>query len=217
MLGTRIRRCPTVTSSAAQNPRKHPRQRRSRATVEKILTAAAQVLAEEGLTATTDRIAIRAGVSIGSLYQYFPNKGALMLELARRHMAEAANLLDHALRPGRPSSVWLPDAVAAVATLHQDGDLHRVLYDHAASTTALAETFEQVNQALRTRVEDLLVAERDLTEPSTTAQVLVALVESLTHRLVGTTDPQTLAREVTRAAMGYLDACSTGKPSVTPC
>ncbi|WP_353957073.1 helix-turn-helix domain-containing protein [uncultured Ornithinimicrobium sp.] len=73
-----------AASTAAQNPRKQPQQRRSRATVDKILAAAAQVLAEEGDGATTDRIAARAGVSIGSLYQYFPNKGALMLELARR-------------------------------------------------------------------------------------------------------------------------------------
>lgn len=71
-----------AASTAAQNPRKQPQQRRSRATVDKILAAAAQVLAEEGDGATTDRIAARAGVSIGSLYQYFPNKDALLLELA---------------------------------------------------------------------------------------------------------------------------------------
>ena len=165
-----------AASTAAQNPRKQPQQRRSRATVDKILAAAAQVLAEEGDGATTDRIAARAGVSIGSLYQYFPNKGALMLELARRHMAAAGEVLDHVLRLGRPRSVWLPEAVAAVAALHEDGDLHRVLYDHAASTPALAEAFEQTNEALRSRVEELLRAETDLADPGTTAQVLVGLV-----------------------------------------
>ena len=202
-----------AASTAAQNPRKQPQQRRSRATVDKILAAAAQVLAEEGDGATTDRIAARAGVSIGSLYQYFPNKGALMLELARRHMAAAGEVLDHVLRLGRPRSVWLPEAVAAVAALHEDGDLHRVPYDHAASTPALAEAFEQTNEALRSRVEELLRAETDLADPGTTAQVLVALVESLTHRLVGTTDADTLAREVTRAANAYLNAaCASPRP-----
>ncbi|MGO0578039.1 TetR/AcrR family transcriptional regulator [Ornithinimicrobium panacihumi] len=195
-----------AVSPAAQDPRKRPQQRRSRATVEKILAAAAHVLAEEGTSATTDRIAARAGVSIGSLYQYFPNKGALILELARLHMAQAGEVLDHVLRPGRPRSVWLPEAVAAVAAMHEDGDLHRVLYDHAASTPALAEAFEQTNEALRARVEELLRAEEHLADPGTTAQVLVALVESLSHRLVGTTDFHTLAREVTRAAAAYLDA-----------
>ena len=113
-----------AATTIAQDPRKRPQQRRSRATVERILTAAAQVLVEDGLSATTDRIAIRAGVSVGSLYQYFPNKGALILELARRHMADSAAVLDDVLRPGRPSAEWLPDAVQAVATLHEDGDLH---------------------------------------------------------------------------------------------
>lgn len=195
-----------AASATAETPRKRPQQRRSRATVGKILAAAAQVLAEEGPSATTDRIAVRAGVSIGSLYQYFPNKGALVLELARRHMAEAGDLLAHVLRPGRPMTVWLPEAVAAVAKLHEDGDLHRILYDHAASTPALAEAFEQTNEELRMRVEELLVAEGVMTEPGTTAGVLVALVESLTHRLAGTIDADILAREVTRAATAYLDA-----------
>lgn len=201
-----------AATTIAQDPRKRPQQRRSRATVERILTAAAQVLAEEGASATTDRIAARAGVSIGSLYQYFPNKGALMLELARRHMAQAGDLLDHVLRPGRPRTVWLPEAVAAVAALHEDGDLHRVLYDHAASTPALAEAFGQTNETLRLRVEELLATEAGLAEPGVTAQVLVALVESLTHRLVGTTDAATLAREVTRAATAYLDAACAAPP-----
>lgn len=191
------------------NPRKQPQQSRSRATVEKILAAGTQVLVEEGLAATTDRIASRAGVSVGSLYQYFPNKGALALELARRHMTESADLLGHVLRPGRPSTIWLPEAVAVVASLHEHGDLHRVLYDYAASTPALTETFEKINRALSDQVEELLVAERDLAEPAMTAQVLVALVESLTHRLVGTMDPETLANEVTRAATAYLDAAFT--------
>ncbi len=201
---------------AAQSPRKQPQQERSRATVEKILAAGAQVLAEEGLTATTDRIARRAGVSVGSLYQYFPNKGALVLELARRHMNESVDQLGHALRPGRPGNEWLPEAVSVVASLHDEGDLHRVLYDYAASTPDLSDTFGAMNHALRGQVEDLLVAERQMAEPATTAQVLVALVESLTHRLVGTTDADTLTREVTRAATAYLDAASNSPRDVGP-
>jgi len=70
-------------------PRKTPRQQRSRATVEAVLTAAAQVFEARGYAAgTTNRIAERAGVSVGTLYQYFPNKEAIAVALLERHLAE---------------------------------------------------------------------------------------------------------------------------------
>ena len=82
-----------------------------------------------------------------------------------------------------------------------------------ARLTARVRELEQTNEALRSRVEELLRTETDLADPGTTAQVLVALVESLTHRLVGTTDADTLAREVTRAANAYLNAaCASPRP-----
>lgn len=66
--------------------RKSPRQARSQATVEAILTAAARILTKEGFEAlTTNRVATVAGVSVGSLYQYFPNKEALVRALCERH------------------------------------------------------------------------------------------------------------------------------------
>jgi len=68
--------------------RRRPRQARSRATYDSILEAAAQVLARDGAAAlTTNRVAERAGVSIGTLYQYFPDKAAIVLAAARRELA----------------------------------------------------------------------------------------------------------------------------------
>ena len=68
--------------------RKQPRQRRARATVDAILEAAARILVESGYaSASTNRIAERAGVGIGSLYEYFPGKEAIFAELRRREMA----------------------------------------------------------------------------------------------------------------------------------
>jgi AcrR family transcriptional regulator len=67
-------------------PRKKPRQNRSQTTVDVILDATAHVLVHEGYDRTsTNRVALRAGVSIGSIYQYFPNKEALVGELVDRY------------------------------------------------------------------------------------------------------------------------------------
>jgi len=69
----------------ANRPRKTPRQARSLATVEVILDATARLLVDEGYEqATTNRIAERAGVSIGSLYQYFPNRESVVAAVAHR-------------------------------------------------------------------------------------------------------------------------------------
>ena len=71
-------------------PRKSPAQERSRATVEAILQAATYILRRRGYAAlTTNAIAERAGVNIASLYQYFPNKEAVFVELCRRHAEES--------------------------------------------------------------------------------------------------------------------------------
>jgi AcrR family transcriptional regulator len=71
------------------SPRKTPQQERSRATVEALLEATADILVRDGYAKlTTNRIADRAGVNIASLYQYFPGKDAIVAELRRRHGSE---------------------------------------------------------------------------------------------------------------------------------
>jgi len=83
--------------SGAENRRKNPAQRRSRATVEIVLEAAAQLLESGGERGfNTNAVAERAGVSIGTLYRYFPDKQAILTALARREM-EAVNAATVAL------------------------------------------------------------------------------------------------------------------------
>src|SRR5579864_4857779 len=79
---------------AATTPRKLPSQKRSQDTVAALLEATARVLERDGFDrASTNRIAEAAGVSIGSLYQYFPSKEALVAALVERHMAEMRRVL----------------------------------------------------------------------------------------------------------------------------
>jgi AcrR family transcriptional regulator len=74
--------------------RRVPTQARSRARVQRLLDTAEELLAAEGAEAlTTTRVAEEAGVSVGSLYQYLPDKGAIVEALARRYLAEFEALM----------------------------------------------------------------------------------------------------------------------------
>src|SRR5271163_4316862 len=75
--------------------RRKPKQRRSRQTVEAVLGAVVRVLKREGPDAvTTNRVAEVAGLSIGSVYQYFPDKRAIFVALHRRHIQEVDRLIE---------------------------------------------------------------------------------------------------------------------------
>lgn len=111
-------------------PRKRPRQSRSRATVDALLEAATCILVREGYArATTNRIAERAGVNVASLYQYFPNKDALLQELLRRHLLErhaaVRNLLAGADLRG-PRATLRAIVEAGIAEHAVAPELHRV-------------------------------------------------------------------------------------------
>ena len=80
-----------MTSESSQNQRRRPRQARSRATWEAIVEAAAQILEQYGAAAfNTNAVAERAGVSIGTLYQYFPDKQAILAAAAKRELSDGS-------------------------------------------------------------------------------------------------------------------------------
>ncbi|WP_223190346.1 TetR/AcrR family transcriptional regulator [Nonomuraea terrae] len=135
-------------------PRKQPRQQRSRETVAAILEAAAQLFQRHGYgETTTNKIAERAGVSIGSLYQYFPNKDALLVALAENCLAEVEGHVSEVFsqageeRPGLHG--LLTELVRRVADLHTDRPaLHRLLYDLSPRTPGLVARFRAAEQRM---------------------------------------------------------------------
>jgi AcrR family transcriptional regulator len=112
-------------------PRKAPQQGRAKSTVDAILIAMARVLVAEGFDAlTTNRVAELAGVSVGSLYQYFPSKESLLAALYRHVRAQRLATIGDALvsAGGHPIAEAAPIiARAAVEAYAEDPSLDRAL------------------------------------------------------------------------------------------
>jgi AcrR family transcriptional regulator len=173
-------------------PRKRPLQARAQRTVEVVLRAAAQVFARRGYAgATTNHIAERAGVSVGSLYEYFPSKDAILVALTEAHMREGEAVLARAageiLGRGLPLADTIRHLVKAMVELHgQDRDLHRVLFEEAPLPRTLRALLAEMEDRITDRVELLLRSRPEVTvaDPALAAAVVVKTVEALTHNLV---------------------------------
>jgi AcrR family transcriptional regulator len=141
-----------ILSTRIQKPdpsmRKQPRQARSKATVEAIVTAAARILGDQGWAGfTTNKVAEIAGVSIGSLYQYFPDKLSLIDAIRHQHLAECLSALKKATTDKKPLALFVEDLVCSIMTIHSNNPgLHRVLLDEAPRS----EPFTDPNSAFET-------------------------------------------------------------------
>ncbi|MER8518988.1 TetR family transcriptional regulator [Mesorhizobium sp. M0643] len=120
--------------SSRISSRKQPKQARSAELVAAILQAAVQVLAREGAQRfTTARVAEKAGVSVGSLYQYFPNKAAILFRLQSDEWRQTTDLLRDILEDVRkPPLERLRDLVHAFLRSECDEAAVRVALDDAA-------------------------------------------------------------------------------------
>jgi AcrR family transcriptional regulator len=172
------------------NPRKLPQQDRSRLTVEAILEATTHILTQEGYDkANTNRIAERAGISIGSLYQYFPNKESLMAALIEQHSNEIAQLMESKLKDlsDAPLEIAIPALIKAVIAAHAiDPCLHQVLSEEIPRSER-----SQQGQKADERIAELLRAYlarwNDSIRPQNlemTVFILMRTIESLCHSAV---------------------------------
>ena len=169
-------------------PRKRPRQERSKVTVDTILAATARVLVKKGFDGlTTNAVASAAGVSIGSLYQYFPSKEALVAALIEQHIEEMQQALFSEMT--RVAQLPMAQAVRALIELtiraHSiEPELHRVLTEQVPRVGRLARLAE-ADSICRRMVAGILSLRKDelaITDPDTAAFILVASIEAITHR-----------------------------------
>jgi AcrR family transcriptional regulator len=134
------------------NPRKAPRQDRSKVTVDAILDATAHVLVTDGYDQTsTNRVALRAGVSIGSLYQYFPNKEALVGELVDRFSSQILELLLNGLRERAelPPEELARELVSAMVRIkRRDPNLARVLREQIPRVGRMQRYEKELDQLI---------------------------------------------------------------------
>ncbi|WNI20465.1 TetR/AcrR family transcriptional regulator [Streptomyces sp. ITFR-16] len=179
-------------------PRRKPRQVRAELTRERILTAAAHVFAEYGYAAgTTNRIAERARISIGSLYQYFPNKDAILAELVVRHIDRGAwqdtDRLD--LSPGTLRTVVRALVRDAIDHHRDDPQLLRIMIEKAAFSKDVVDTIDRHGRQRVAQVHDVLARHPDVRvrDLGLAAELIVTTVEMNTHKLMA--DPRTTSVE----------------------
>ncbi|MBN9531451.1 MAG: TetR/AcrR family transcriptional regulator [Alphaproteobacteria bacterium] len=192
---------------AATIPRKLPRQARAAATMEAILEGAAHILRRDGLGGfTTNHIAERAGVSIGSLYQYFPGKEAILAELIRR---KRAALLGAFQTIAADEALDLPQAIDRLVAVGIDRQLAdpvlSLALDYAEAALPLQAETRSLKVALIGTVAGLL-ARHGIADPAVAARDLIALARGMAdlEGLYGEADGPSLGRRIRRAVFGYL-------------
>ncbi len=203
-------------SAAEKIYRKKPVQARSQTTVDGILVAAAEILARTGYDRfTTNHVARAAGVSVGSLYQYFPSKEALVAALLDRHVDGSGDRFRRQMKEleepslARVMRCWVESMIDA----HRDSpQLHRVFVEElprkgsfvAKSQARIALGIAMMRAYLAEHAAEIAPQNHDLS-----AFMLVHTVDALTHAAVVSRpellDGSELAAEITMLVLSYLE------------
>ena len=199
-----------TNSEETINPRKAPQQSRSRDTFFVILQAALELLDRSGLDEfNTNDIAKRAGVSVGSLYQYFPNKNAILTALIRDMRQAMLNDFKQAIEQteGQDLDAAIKALIHASLNHHLDNPARTEILERAEETFPLDDETQQLKAEMSSLVVTLL-RNHQITQPEQTAFDLVALSHGLTDAATrsGQTDFKDLSARIERAVFGYLRA-----------
>lgn len=202
------------------SPRKQPQQSRSLAMVEAILAATARVLCERGYARTsTNHIAEAAGISVGSLYQYFPNKDALFFALHKRHEQQLQGLIEGMLNQllAQARLLSLRQAMASLIRAwiqaHQlEPELHRRL-EAEFPFFEPDEEVQNTEQRIKAGIRGLLQLHApEISQPNLdlATYLLMKTIESHVHALViappAGFSPEALEAGLLDAVMGCLKA-----------
>ena len=204
-------------SRASLEPRKLPVQARSAASVDAILKATIQVLLKAGKERlTTTRVAMRAGVSVGTLYQYFPNKSSLLQAALRRHMDEVTEAVERICLEQRGRAL----AEMATALIHaflaakmRDVKTSLALYSVSSDVDGV-----RIVQQMAVRSNGAIAAmlasscEPMTKDPQLVASMLQGAMAGVSRRLLESDAPEkqfaALRDELVLLACAYLAACS---------
>jgi AcrR family transcriptional regulator len=205
-----------MKKAAKSSVRRKPQQRRARQTVEAVLDAVVRILKREGVGAiTTNRIAEVAGVSIGSVYQYFPDKRAIFVALHERHVQEIDRMVHTVLVEHAASTLeeFVRAMIDGIVKAHEgDPELYELLMTavpHRADGTRDFAT--RLHGAFRLAIASRMSEIKKGRNLDAVVFVVTHMVESLSHGVV-LRRPRGMSLkaakdEAVRAVMGYLRGC----------
>ncbi|KKB08546.1 TetR family transcriptional regulator [Devosia geojensis] len=196
------------------NARKKPRQVRSVTTVEAIFEATIQVLLGDGIhRLTTTRVAERAGVSVGTMYQYFPHKQALLYALNERYLDLVAERVEEACRAqhGATTKAMVEALVTAYWQAKTErSDVTRALYnsvvelDNQALVDAFARRMDAATIAMLKSAPDADYADIDLVNV-TLLSVIFGTVRNVFERNLPASEQAAIRHQLMTVCLSYLE------------